>query len=109
MWGSTGKQGLKIERRRSLRRVETMGDGRTRALILYSAGAVAAEYLFVAMATNGGRAMASTERDTDPSKEDEMLVVSPDRISGERTGLLGTTPWGLCLWKTCGGRVGCMG
>ena len=33
--------------------------------------------------------MASSERDTDPNKDDEMLMISPDRISGERIGFVG--------------------
>ena len=64
-----------------------------------SAGATAAEYSCVAMATNGGRVMASIEQDTNPNKEDEMLVGSPDRISGERNGFVGDHSMGFMLVK----------
>ena len=60
------------------------------------------------MATNGGHAIVSTERDTDPNKEDEMLVGAPDRISGERTGFVGDHSMGFMLvvgeWVVWGRR-----
>ena len=50
--------------------------------------------------------MASSERDTDPNKDDEMLVGSPERISGERNGFVGDHSMGFMLvadvWRASG-------
>ena len=51
--------------------------------------------------------MESSERDdTDPNKDDEMLVGSPDRISAERNGFVGDHSMGFMLvadvWRASG-------